>query len=277
MKKTQKILKILLNIFIWIFVAFSAFMTILSLTASTSQDGIPSISGTAFMTVSTDSMKGTFDKGDLILVKKLTEEGKQNLNVDDVITYRADLDGNGTEELNTHRIYEIVYEEDGTVDSYKTWGDNNPIPDEDPVLWQLVVGKWNKETRDDGTVIPFVGGVISFIQKPTGFLVAIVLPLVIFFLYEVYVFIKAVFTVKGEKASKTQAAESAAHDEAVKQAAIAEYLAAQEAAKAAEEAAAREEEIKKRAIEEYLAAQAAAKPQESADNNDENNSSDSEG
>ena len=100
---------------------------------------------------------------------------------------------------------------------------------------------------------------------------AIVLPLVIFFLYEVYVFIKAVFTVKGEKASKTQAAESAAHDEAVKQAAIAEYLAAQEAAKAAEEAAAREEEIKKRAIEEYLAAQAAAKPQESADNNDENN------
>ena len=276
MKKTQKILKIALNIFIWIFVAFSAFMTIISLTASTSQDGIPSISGTAFMTVSSDSMKGTFDKGDLILVKKLTEEGKQNLKVDDVITFRADLDGNGTEELNTHRIYEVVYYNGGSLQGYKTWGDNNPIPDENPVDWQFVVGKWNKEARDDGVAIPFVGGVISFIQKPTGFLVAIVLPLVIFFLYEVYVFIKAVFTVKGEKASKTQAAESAAHDEAVKQAAIAEYLAAQEAAKAAEEAAAREEEIKKRAIEEYLAAQAAAKPAETAQNT-ENNSSDSEG
>lgn len=276
MKKTQKILKIILNVFIWIFVAFSAFMTILSLTASSSQDGIPSLSGTAFLTVSSDSMKGTFDKGDLILVKKLTDEGRQNLKVGDVITYRADLDKNGTEELNTHRIYEINYDADGTVDSYVTWGDNNPIRDDDPVLWQFVIGKWNKKTTDDGAVIPFVGGVISFIQKPTGFLVAIVLPLVIFFLYEVYVFIKAVFTVKGEKASKTQAAESAAHDEAVKQAAIAEYLAAQEAAKAAEEAAAREEEIKKRAIEEYLAAQAAAKPQESAQNT-ENNSSDSEG
>ena len=271
MKKTQKILKIILNVFIWIFVAFSAFMTILSLTASSSQDGIPSISGTAFLTVSSDSMKGTFDQGDLILVKKLTEEGKQNLKVGDVITFRADLDGNGTEELNTHRIYEIEYYEGNTLKGYKTWGDNNPIPDENPVEWQLVVAKWNKNTTDDGTVVPFVGSVIGFIQKPTGFLVAIVLPLVIFFLYEVYVFIKAVFTVKGEKASKTQAAESAAHDEAVKQAAIAEYLAAQEAAKAAEEAAAREEEIKKRAIEEYLAAQAAAKPQESADNNDENN------
>ena len=276
MKKTQKILKIALNIFIWIFVAFSAFMTILSLTASSSQDGIPSLSGTAFLTVSSDSMKGTFNKGDLILVKKLTDEAKQNLKVDDVITYRADLDGNGTEELNTHRIYEINYDADGSVDTYVTWGDNNPIRDDVPVMWQFVIGKWNKNTPDDGVAIPFVGGVISFIQKPTGFLVAIVLPLVIFFLYEVYVFIKAVFTVKGEKASKTQAAESAAHDEAVKQAAIAEYLAAQEAAKAAEEAAAREEEIKKRAIEEYLAAQAAAKPADTAQNT-ENNSSDSEG
>lgn len=276
MKKTQKILKIVLNIFIWIFVAFSAFMTILSLTASSSQDGIPSISGTAFLTVSSDSMKGTFDKGDLILVKKLTEEGRKNLKVDDVITFRADLDGNGTEELNTHRIYEVKYYDSGALQGYVTWGDNNPIRDENPVDWQFVVGKWNKNTPDDGVAIPFVGGVISFIQKPTGFLVAIVLPLVIFFLYEVYVFIKAVFTVKGEKASKTQAAESAAHDEAVKQAAIAEYLAAQEAAKAAEEAAAREEEIKKRAIEEYLAAQAAAKPADTAQNT-ENNSSDSEG
>ena len=274
--KTQKVLKIILNVFIWIFVAFSAFMTIMSLTASSSQDGIPSISGTAFLTVSSDSMKGTFKEGDLILVTKITDEAKQNLKVDDVITFKADLDGNGTEELNTHRIYEINYYEDGTVKSYSTWGDNNPIPDDDPVMWQFVVGKWNKNTPDDGVAIPFVGGVISFIQKPTGFLVAIVLPLVIFFLYEVYVFIKAVFTVKGEKASKTQAAESAAHDEAVKQAAIAEYLAAQEAAKAAEEAAAREEEIKKRAIEEYLAAQAAAKPADTAQNT-ENNSSDSEG
>jgi signal peptidase len=251
-------------------------MTILSLAASSSQDGIPSLSGTAFLTVSSDSMKGTFDKGDLILVKKLTEEGKKTLKKDDVITFRADLDNNGTDELNTHRIYEVVYDDNGLVDGYITWGDNNPIKDEDPVSWQLVVGKWNKNTPDDGVAIPFVGGVISFIQKPTGFLVAIVLPLVIFFLYEVYVFIKAVFTVKGEKASKTQAAESAAHDEAVKQAAIAEYLAAQEAAKAAEEAAAREEEIKKRAIEEYLAAQAAAKPADTAQNT-ENNSSDSEG
>ena len=276
MKKTQKILKIILNVFIWIFVAFSAFMTILSLTASSSKDGIPSLSGTAFMTVSSDSMKGTFDQGDLILVKKLTEEGKMNLQVGDVITFRADLDGNGTEELNTHRIYQVNYKPDGSVNSYSTWGDNNPIPDEYSTLPQMVVGKWNKKTTDDGVAIPFVGGVINFIQKPTGFLVAIVLPLVIFFLYEVYVFIKAVFTVKGEKASKTQAAESAAHDEAVKQAAIAEYLAAQEAAKAAEEAAAREEEIKKRAIEEYLAAQAAAKPAETAQNT-ENNSSDSEG
>ena len=276
MKKTQKILKIILNVFIWIFVAFSAFMTILSLTASSSQDGIPSISGTAFLTVSSDSMKGTFDKGDLILVKKLTDESKQNLKVGDVITFRDDLDGNGTEELNTHRIYEVVYNQDGSFFGFRTWGDNNPIPDEDPIKWQFVIGKWNKKTTDDGVAIPFVGGVIGFIQKPTGFLVAIVLPLVIFFLYEVYVFIKAVFTVKGEKASKTQAAESAAHDEAVKQAAIAEYLAAQEAAKAAEEAAAREEEIKKRAIEECLAAQAAAKPAETAQNT-ENNSSDSEG
>ena len=269
--KNKKVLKIILNVFIWIFVAFSALMTILSLAASTSPDGIPSLAGNAFMTVASDSMEDTIKVGDLIIAKKLTDEQKQQLEVGDVITFYKDLDGDGNEEINTHRIIEIVYEADGTtVDSYKTKGDHNQLDDPGEVMWQFVIAEWT------GTRIPVVGGFIGFIQKPTGFLVAIVLPLVIFFLYEVYVFIKAVFTVKGEKASKTQAAESAAHDEAVKQAAIAEYLAAQEAAKAAEEAAAREEEIKKRAIEEYLAAQAAAKPAETAQNT-ENNSSDSEG
>ena len=113
--KNKKVLKIILNVFIWIFVAFSAFMTVLSLAASTSPDGIPSLAGTAFMTVASDSMEDTIMTGDLITAKKLSDEQKKQLEVGDVITFYKDLDGDGNEEINTHRIIEIVYEADGTT------------------------------------------------------------------------------------------------------------------------------------------------------------------
>jgi regulator of sigma E protease len=100
--KNKKVLKIILNVFIWIFVAFSAFMTVLSLAASTSPDGIPSLAGNAFMTVASDSMEDTIMTGDLITAKKLSDTEKQQLEVGDVI---IDVDGT--------RVYsgnEVLYE-----------------------------------------------------------------------------------------------------------------------------------------------------------------------
>ena len=249
--KNKKVLKIILNVFIWIFVAFSAFMTILSLAASTSPDGIPSLAGNAFMTVASDSMEDTIKVGDLIVAKKLSDDQKQQLEVGDVITFYKDLDGDGNEEINTHRIFEIVYDTDGTsVKAYKTKGDHNQLDDPGEVLWQFVIAEWT------GTRIPVVGGFIGFIQKPTGFLCCIVLPLIVFFLYELFVFIKALLAVKTAPAEAGAAVITAAKEEEIRQKAIDDYLKAEAEKKAQAE---REEEIKRQAVEEYLKAEAAKK------------------
>ena len=245
-KDWKKILKIVGNVALWLFVAFALVITILAFAAQRSADGIPSIGGKCYMSVLSDSMNAKkttdpavldqladyqvkgFKKGDLIIEKKLTSEQKLKLQVGDVISYHTDLNRNGQlEEVNTHRIIEIVYDEKGEVESYITQGDNremSSVPDS-PVKWQFVIAKYT------GKRVPGLGGFLGFLQKPTGFLVVIVLPLVLFFLYELYVFIKTFISIKnsGKKVIST------ADEELIKQKAVEEYLRQQAAAKAAED------------------------------------------
>lgn len=220
MKKSKKILKTIINVFIWIFVVFSVFMTILAFAAQSNSDGIPAIGGKSFLTVETDSMSPTFSSGDLIIGQMLTSAEKENLQVGDIITFYSDLDGNGTNEINSHRIVGINYDEEGRVESYVTRGDNketNTENDKNPVAWQFVICKYT------GTRVAKVGGFLSFLQTPKGFLIVIVLPLILFFLYEIYNFIMTLIGVKnlGKKHI------TAADEELIKQRAIEEYLAQQ--------------------------------------------------
>ena len=221
MKKCKKTLKIVLNVFIWAFVIFSLLMTVLALAAQSNADGIPTLGGKCFLSVSSDSMSPTFEKGDLLFSDMLTDEEKTSLQVGEVITFYADLDGNGTTELNSHRIVSINYTESGAVESYVTKGDNdqtNMVEDKTPVPWQFVVAKWDGES-----MVANVGGFLNFLQTPKGFLITIVLPLVVFFLYELYVFIKALLALK-KKQDGEQPKLTAEEEEAIKKKAIEEYL-----------------------------------------------------
>ena len=228
----KKVLSIVGNVLLWIFVAFSVFVTILVFSAQNNKEGIPSIMGNSLVTIQSDSMNPTLKKGDLILDKVLTPEDMASLRKGDIITYLVDLNGDGTPELNTHRIMDVYAE--GGYTYYVTKGDNketNPINDKDPVRYHDVVAKYS------GTRIPVVGGIISFLQSSIGFLVVIVIPLVLFFLYELYRFIVAMINLKGKKQI------SADEKDEIEKRAIEEYRRQQEE---------KEEDIKKRAIEEYL-------------------------
>ena len=245
----KKVLRIVGNVLIWIFIVFAALVTVLAFAAQSSSDGIPSIFGRSVLTIQSDSMSPTFNAGDIIIGKKLAPEEIRDLKVDDVITFKADLDGDGQAELNTHRIVEVQ----GTADSpsFVTRGDNN-IGNDSPVDFNYVVCKWT------GTRIPGLGKVLDFLQTSTGFLVVIVIPLVIFFIYELIVFIRKFLKVKN--AGKKQI--TAADEEAIKQKAIEEYLKAQqqsddkaeevkaEAEEAAEEVKAEATEAVEEAVEE---------------------------
>lgn len=213
--KTKKILRITGNAVIWLFVVFAIVMTVLALAAQSSPDGVPSIGGKVYLTVSSDSMEPTFKKGDLIIGKTLSPEERSSLQKGDVITFWADLDGNGYTELNTHRIVEVTNE--NGIYYYQTKGDNettNPVPDKDLVNYGDVVCKWTEKR------IAGIGSFIAFLQQPKGFLIVIVLPLILFFLYELYVFIRTLLEVKNSGKKQITAAD----EELIKQRAVEEYL-----------------------------------------------------
>ena len=221
--KSKKIWGIIGNVFCWVFIAFAVVVTVMAFAAQSSPDGIPTIGGRAILTVQTNSMEPTFNEGDIIIGRKLTDEEIRTLQVNDIITFDAgDLDGDGMRDLNSHRIVEVLTDEAGVV-SYVTKGDHNPDGMEEHVTADSVKCQYT------GTRIKGLGKVLSYLQQPTGFLIVIVLPLVVFFIFELITFIRKVFEVKN--ADKKQIT---AEDEAlIRQKAVEEYIRAQQQAQQA--------------------------------------------
>ncbi len=234
-EKTKKIIGTVVNVLIWIFVVFSVLVTVLTFAAQGNKEenhGIPVIFGKGLVTIQTESMTGTFNKGDLVIMTKLDENEKRNLEVGTVITYLAPIDINGDgkiNDINTHRIYS---HKEGSL-TYVTQGDNNTVPDNYDVDADEIIGVCK------GARIPGLGAVLSFLRTPLGFFLCIVLPLILFFLYEVYVFVSVLIS---ERSKKTAGVTSETEEE-IKRRAIEEYKRELEL-KAAEEAKRAEEEKK---------------------------------
>lgn len=216
----SKILKRIVNVFVDILVVLilivSILVVMLSLTSKSS--GVPNIFGIAPLSVQTESMKGTVDPGDLIFCT-LTEIDDE-FQKDDIVTFPIEL--NGEKVLNTHRIVEVV--KDQNITYYKTQGDNketNPEPDKDLQTASTIVAKYT------GTKIPGLGNVLSFIRTQLGFFLCILLPMIIFFIYEGIRVIINLLAYNKEKAFEE--AQSAVNNseltEEQKQKAIEEYLA----------------------------------------------------
>lgn len=249
----KKILTIAGNVLIWLFVAFSLVITILVFSAQGSEDGVPSVFGKSLITISTDSMSPVYEAGDLVFMEKLDSEAVAGLKKGDIITFRTPVDINGdgmVGDLNTHRIEEVQ----DANNRFVTKGDHNLIPDNEGdtpyyVHHSDVIGICTEDGKIKG-----LGNVISFLRSSLGFFLCIVLPLILFFLYELYNFITIIVTERAKRA--TVSGES---EEEIKRRAVEEYIKQQQ----------NEEEIKKRAIEEYLAKQAAASEEKTEANNEE--------
>ncbi len=222
-QKAKKIVKRAVDIFLWVFMAFACFVTVLAFLKNASDDGTPRIGNKMMMTVLTDSMEGPdgFSAGDLICSKCLTKDDVLNLKVNDVITFRADIDGDGWKsegEYNTHRIVGI--EDDPSHPGqllFTTRGDHNLGIDTTKVSSNDVIARWT------GRRIAGFGKFISFLQTSTGFLCCIVPPMAALFIYELVVLLKNVNAVR----NKDKKVITAEDEELIRQKAIEEYLAKQ--------------------------------------------------
>ena len=230
-EKAKKIAGLIGSILIWVFVGFSALITVLVFSAQGSSDGIPSVFGKSLLTIQTASMEDTYNIGDMVLMTKLTDEEKTDLKIGDIVTYRApiDIDGDGMiGDINTHRI--VSHDPDTGV--IVTKGDNNILPDNEgdspyTIHRNDVIGICTEQGRLAG-----LGNVIEFLRSSVGFFICIVLPLILFFLYELYNFISILTSERAKKAPIAKETE-----EEIKRRAIEEYLKSQQeaAAKAAAE------------------------------------------
>lgn len=210
----KKVLKIVVNVLAWVILILAFLVTIMVFT-STNNGGVPNILGIMPMTVQSQSMEPTFKKGDMILVKQVD---LYDLKVDDVITFNTVIQGQRVQ--NTHRIVEVI--EDGGSKSFVTKGDNNPVNDESVVYASDIVGRWT------GTKIGGLGKALDFLRTKTGFFVCIVIPMAIFFLFELYKFIMVIIETKKQSVPEID-------EEEIKRKAIEEYLAKEKAAKEASE------------------------------------------
>lgn len=237
----KKVVSVIVNIIIWLFVIFAAVVTILTFVSTTKADGTRDIGGRMLFTVQSDSMSPTFNKGDLLVGKRLTDDAKGKLKKDDIISYHYDINLDGQKnEINSHRIVDIIApnteENDTDFVKYKTHGDNNPTATEKD--YEIV--------RADEIIctysfrVPYAGKVLDFLQTKKGFMLAVVLPMGLFFIYELIVFVKRFTEIKSEGKQELTAEE----EERIKQQAVAEYLKAQSAAAPAEVTAKPEEAVK---------------------------------
>lgn len=216
----KKVLKRIVNIVVDILVVLILMVSILvvMLSLTTESSGVPNILGIAPLSVQTQSMEDTINPGDLILCT-LTEIDDE-FQKDDIVTFPIEI--NGESVLNTHRIVEVV--EDNNITYYRTQGDNketNPEPDTDLQTSSTIVAKYT------GTKIPGLGNVLSFIRTQLGFFLCILLPMIIFFIYEAVRVVMNLIAYSKEKAFEE--AQSAVNNSELtaeqKKQAIEEYLA----------------------------------------------------
>ena len=193
--------------------------------------------------VLTDSMEGTltdeygigsFNAGDLLIIKKLSDDEVKELQVGDVATYLGRV--NGDLQLITHRIIKIEYVEEYDVTYYYTLGDKQRTGDEANDLSMAIKYPAGNIQGQVLKVIPKVGKVIHWFQDSDNFLWSVVIPLAALLAYNIYLFVRMIVEYKikktreeGQLAVEAIKAQTSIDEEEIKRKAIEEYLAQQKA------------------------------------------------
>lgn len=184
--KGQKIASRIVNAVLVIAIALAAISTYVSY-VTTSGNGVPSILGLQMLSIQTESMYPVLNPGDLIF--DISVKDAKELRKGDIITYWTVI--NGERVLNTHTIYEIY--ENGESLLFATKGENNTVADPMTVHESKIVGKYTNFK------IPGLGKAFDYLQTSTGFLVVVVIPVFIFFLYYLVQFFRVLFEYQNVK------------------------------------------------------------------------------
>lgn len=230
MQSVKKVASIVLSVVMWIIILVAALYAFTTL--ATREDGsVSNIAGFTPLTVQSDSMSPTFNKGDLIVIQKCNTS---KLEVGDIVTFHTIIDNEYA--LNTHRIAAI--DEVNGMRSFTTKGDNNDVADTHIISDGDIVGKYL-------FALPQMGKVMDFLSSSVGFLVVIVLPMLLFFIYQVYHLIVVGMNLKRAMAEEDRLTAAAAIVDAEGKGAAAATVTADNAAEQLAQAEAKLEEARR--------------------------------
>lgn len=232
------IAKIVLNVIFYAILIFIFICSIANIRAGSKEDTMPNVFGRGYLSVQTDSMSGNYDNsfnsGDMIVVnviEKNKQEVANNLHVGDIITFYDTVNlKNFKKKLNSHRVVMLVYSDSGDVESIITMGDyeaslygfttkeafnehfkdvfvgseTNSIKQE---YFNLEAGNKIQTLSVDsirGTYIKTIknGGNVSNTISQWGLLI-VVLPLVIFLIVQICLFVRNLRNYRTEKYKET--------------------------------------------------------------------------
>ena len=217
----RKVLTILLIVFTLVMMAFTIFSAI---TFDRNERGL---FGYGFYIVQSESMEINkddemaelnihginFAKGDLIFVKRLSDEKKKALNVGDVITFTSTNTDASFGQTVTHLIREVVKVKDKDtgaeeVIGYKTVGTSNGMiaKDEATVYLNHIYGQYKGQ-------LPIVGRFFAFMKTTPGYIVCILIPFLLLIIFNGLNCVRIFKQYKSEQRAEIQAERDAIEKE----------------------------------------------------------------
>ena len=188
-------MKILKNIFVWLFVALAVCMMVFTIVSvSTFDRADRNLFGYKAFIVLSDSMSKTdFNAGDLVLVK---EVDPSTLKEGDIIAYTSQNTSNYGETV-THKIRKLTTDANGEP-GFITYGTTTDTDDETVVTYPYVLGKYRSH-------IPKAGAFFQFLKTTPGYIVCILVPFLLLILLEGIRCIRLFRKYKAEQQAELQA------------------------------------------------------------------------
>lgn len=150
------------------------------------QGNVPYIFGYRVLQVVTDSMEPTIKGETCIIIEEVEQE---EIELGDIITFVSEAPRiRGY--LNTHRVYEILVDEETGEEYYITIGDASSVPDPYPVQFEQVVGRYVRE-------LPYgdlLYRAIRFLSDQVNYFIIVILPLFLCCMSYVRQLFKALFS-----------------------------------------------------------------------------------
>ncbi len=196
--KARRVLSIVFNVVFYFIIAVLFIFSIANIQVR-KENNIANIFGIGMLSVQSDSMHGTFDTGDMLFVEMLDDESRQDIKVDDIVTYFD----RGLHEFITHRVVEVNLDEDYIVTQadYNYIDNNNVTSPDDSIPLSEAIAVYT-----DAHIVGF-GRSLDYLQSPTGFAICVILPVVIFLIIEGVILARNIMAVNKNKLEEQFAAD----------------------------------------------------------------------